>query len=805
MHRNEEERRARKERERAERKAREAAAAVEPAGASGAVGGEKEERRRETEEERRARKERERAERKAREAAAAANAESNADYSDSTKELASTASNTNRTLSVKPSNEVDMLVAAMEEENRETNLRSATQSRKGRDAAASLNNENMDDHGSSRGANDVNNSNVGRRVSERRESRKLKKLQGSEQNSSAPADSVGDDSSSTMQDLRRQGYRGQFEKDLARATVLRRLVDLDDAAVVLFDAAPQSEYDLYIRSFSESGKRQMLVQAPAEEDFIDAEVQVDRAHWKQKTMQAPDDLFLHPKQSTEGHDVDDDKGEADHKKDDLMEMIVPSADPNLLGNFIHHVLPVMSAVLDSQTFGKQSDAEGNEGISKNITGAAPLASFSYACTTYSFSLTNTRQLQKVCFSYAPSHCVAVLYGEAQGAVGLPELDRYPSVILVWSIFDNTEPERILVSYSSLPCFCFSPSRPELVYGGSENGSVCVWDLREPDHHHLYEGCYRRLVFRLPSYSSSWHTDQHCSPVRQLRIVGYNNVFGPKREGGEQLASLDSSGEVKFWAVSDKDTRSRTTINQNDHGMHIFSTVKLSLVGSSSREGYHNMDSTTDPSPLASSSVLPTCSGCGWGASALDFTPTDASRYVVATPKGIVHCSRYGGITVPSLYGPTTHHFSQPIAVPCCVQCNVLDSRFIEAGYEDGTVRLFLHNQKAPQLTVVVANAGVPIIELRCSNIARWITLALDQAGTLHVLDHAHRNREEPQFSFPLAQADTGACLCMDTPAEVRSSEKQLLALGFEKGMVQVHSFNMANLQTPAAERDESWL
>jgi len=36
-------------------------------------------------------------------------------------------------------------------------------------------------------------------------------------------------------------------------------------------------------------------------------------------------------------------------------------------------------------------------------------------------------------------------------------------------------------------------------------------------------------------------------------------------------------------------------------------------------------------------------------------------------------------------------------------------------------------------------------------------------------------------------------------------ENRLLALGFEKGILQVHVLDNAKLQMPASERDEKWL
>lgn len=62
--------------------------------------------------------------------------------------------------------------------------------------------------------------------------------------------------------LNRQGYRLQYAKDMERGLMLRRLIDLDDLSVVIYDAAPQSSYDLYLTNFRTSGKVQASTQVP---------------------------------------------------------------------------------------------------------------------------------------------------------------------------------------------------------------------------------------------------------------------------------------------------------------------------------------------------------------------------------------------------------------------------------------------------------------------------------------------------------------------------------------------------------------
>lgn len=43
--------------------------------------------------------------------------------------------------------------------------------------------------------------------------------------------------------------------------------------------------------------------------------------------------------------------------------------------------------------------------------------------------------------------------------------------------------RILVCSSEPRCCCFSPIRPSLVFAGMVDGSIAMWDLREPTSIH----------------------------------------------------------------------------------------------------------------------------------------------------------------------------------------------------------------------------------------------------------------------------------------------------------------------------------
>lgn len=893
----EEERKARKERERAERKAKEKAEEGTTTGTS------KEKPAKETEEERKARKERERAERKAKEAkegdadrAAKPKSEETEEERKARKEKeraerkAKEAAETSKR-SGGDTHKHDDLLAALEAENR-TAVLSARKEEEAMSKAARQR-EDLD--------RELANS---ARKEERRKDREERKRQ-KELTTPAPDDSGVADSSSARGksgrtgldagDLQRQGYRAQFEKDLARATALRRLVDLDDTTAVLLDVAPQSEYDMYIRSFGQSGKVQVGVQAPPQEDRTDREVQVERVKQRAFGQQAPDDLGLYPEQyadrkglrrgATDGgegaagggaasaRDQNNKGGNGEESKEAATTTSASDGrtpllvDAGLLGNFLSRVFPVVSALLDENT----------DPATVEATKAKSATNFSSSYTSLCFSGTRNRPVRSTRFCASSPQHLAALYGDIDGPGASWELDRFTSVVLLWNLLDTSAPERALVSFARVSCVSWSPSRPYLLYGGCEDGSVCAWDTREPDRQHLPAGRFQRLVFRLPSYSSSWQSENHAAPVRQICVAGYNTIVGVRKDESEQLASLDATGVVKFWALNDKD-QSKAVISESDYGVHMGSTVRLYLanatrgggdgsgganglarddryrgVGSSDVLGDDDDDGAGDgtsahyaiqrtlgadeilssevngtltPVPFAGAgesngnqgpasrangqrggegelSASPLRGGRWQRAEGFDFAPTDASRYVVTLAQGIHHRSRFGAVTAPSLYGPSSHFFdAMPAAVPTCVQYSPLESRVLVAGYDDGLVRVYTHTESTPQLTVELGCN--PVVQIQCSHSVRWMTWALDESGTLHLLDHAHRQREVPVLSQSLTQPDTGTCLCMGVPTEEKA-EHRLLALGFEKGMIQVHTLDNEKLQTPASDRDEHWL
>jgi hypothetical protein len=59
-----------------------------------------------------------------------------------------------------------------------------------------------------------------------------------------------------------------------------------------------------------------------------------------------------------------------------------------------------------------------------------------------------------------------------------ELPEVRSYLCVWNVRMPHRPIKILVSEQRVTASCFSPTKASLVLSGMEDGSVCMWDLRE---------------------------------------------------------------------------------------------------------------------------------------------------------------------------------------------------------------------------------------------------------------------------------------------------------------------------------------
>ncbi|CAB3366300.1 Hypothetical predicted protein [Cloeon dipterum] len=114
------------------------------------------------------------------------------------------------------------------------------------------------------------------------------------------------------------------------------------------------------------------------------------------------------------------------------------------------------------------------------------------------------------------------------------------LLFVWTILADTEhPFYVLGCRGRVTCICVPSTAPSLVLAGTQDGTVCLWDLQEPASNHstMLLGS-QTLVVRSSAFTTALLKSSHVFAVRGLCSVA----------GGEQVASVDQEGEMAVWSV-----------------------------------------------------------------------------------------------------------------------------------------------------------------------------------------------------------------------------------------------------------------
>eukprot|EP01012_Entosiphon_sulcatum_P017687 TRINITY_DN22430_c0_g1_i1.p1 TRINITY_DN22430_c0_g1~~TRINITY_DN22430_c0_g1_i1.p1 ORF type:complete len:1095 (-),score=165.65 TRINITY_DN22430_c0_g1_i1:25-3288(-) len=570
--------------------------------------------------------------------------------------------------------------------------------------------------------------------------------------------------------------RALYTKRLERGMQLVRLVDLEAATFELADIPPQSEYELFITSFGGTGMAQDSTQCPDAGEIETIEVQTDKIHFKNKEIQAPDDLGLFPRPT----------GLIPQVKDKAAKRVAQQMkiDAQKLGGFLSRVYPVFRVLLDETEIAQNANS-----IQSRTEFSASFQSMHY------LPLLTGRQLLSISFSkVAPQYLLCVFSPtKVKNPIGVnpdEDISHLNGVCAVWNVHNPHTPDKLLVSTDALTCGCFSATKAHLVYAGTREGTVCVWDLREPDFMHnnsIRSNPPKKrnkksrkdapaLVPRYPTYCTDFLAlENHTSPIRRVLPVGYNAPPNNNAaDSSEQIATLDQYGTVMFWVTVELSQRD-TEISDTDLGLNVFGRVKLAKstqlrIANPQRFGLPDVLGA-DPSARPDDDLR--SRGRTKGALLaeittydIEFIPDEPSQFVVGTDTGyVVHSSRFGQNATPAVYYSITPNvFLRPIdrasqlavardlkyGTSCLtVQYCPTDTKFFIAGFDDGSVSLYKTEDNVPVFTFTLST--YPIICVRWSNQHKGLFFVLDSSGAIFLMD-LMRERAEQRLE-PLSRSD----------------------------------------------------
>jgi len=197
-------------------------------------------------------------------------------------------------------------------------------------------------------------------------------------------------------------------------------------------------------------------------------------------------------------------------------------------------------------------------------------------------LVRLRAVSSVCFSPLQAHLL--LSSHPYKEDDEEDLRPYRGIYCVWSTTMPGAPSVVLEASGQPTCCSFSGSQTFIVVGGTAEGTLHLWDLRESNSLHANRDTIDLRIakgLRKPCYSThsslSSSTSNHAAPITQIESLasGSNDSAAASVS---QFISMDASGRAIIWvtaqATSDTVVSSEGVGKELDFGLSPWGKVRL---------------------------------------------------------------------------------------------------------------------------------------------------------------------------------------------------------------------------------------
>ncbi|KAL8164939.1 UNVERIFIED_CONTAM: WD repeat-containing protein 60, partial [Gekko kuhli] len=555
----------------------------------------------------------------------------------------------------------------------------------------------------------------------------------------------------------RQSIRKVASEQKKRSLEVLRLIDLDfSVSFCLLDLPPVNEYDMYIRNFGKINTKQAYVQW--NEDNLERDVQTEEIETQEKWTQHPGETAIvcgGPKSSSD------------------VSVLTPKIDSQRLASFLRSACQVIAVLLEEDQVATQPR--------RNLRSRQTSLSISDKCFQLNTSLPflQGRKVSCLHISQAQRQTLLSVHDLPEKSSDLPWDRKY--VICVWNVWQPSNPQKILFCGSQVMCCCFSPSKATLVFAGTVDGSVLVWDLREDSRmHHRITFNETDWAFRSPTFSTdgTLASVSHMCPILTIEPVS-TTIFKEQNCGlsylssqeemlglSFQIASMDESGTLSLWVVVELQKEDLAG-SQRDLGL--IPGGKVKLVHSSTIQLKCSY-SPKDTMCLGTSQLLN-----------IKFLPSNPNHFIVGTDVAVVsHGTRHELRAPPKLFKPQQ-------GGPRSTRVNAMDfspfgKPLFLVGCSDGSIRLHQMTSELPLMQWNNGTTGQPVIALQWALTRPAVFFVLDATSVVYVWDLL-----ESDLS-PVAKQPTPAdkVLTMAVLGEPEKLNGLLgLALAKESGIIEI--------------------
>ena len=239
----------------------------------------------------------------------------------------------------------------------------------------------------------------------------------------------------------RQRVKAASGKTRERSDKLLSMIQLDVVSYELLDMSP-IPYESLMTAFGQTNAVQSATQTG---DPLDESVQTEVVEVEHRSTQHPRVYF----------GADQDGGESESQ--------VKFGKVGSLNRFLKSATQLMINILDEENVVRQKSSHGKDSadylaFSEDVT---------YVQTTgYKF----LQSMPVTLVAYAPDQTDLLL------TVHRAKKGNGTSYLLFWNMNSPGSAKAVLVCESGVTCCSFPENRSNLVYAGTEDGTVCVWDI-----------------------------------------------------------------------------------------------------------------------------------------------------------------------------------------------------------------------------------------------------------------------------------------------------------------------------------------
>ncbi|XP_028942536.1 WD repeat-containing protein 60 [Antrostomus carolinensis] len=509
----------------------------------------------------------------------------------------------------------------------------------------------------------------------------------------------------------RQSSRSMASKLKKRSSELLPLIDLDfSVSFSLLDLPPVNEYDMYIRNFGKMNTKQAYVQC--NEDNLERDIQTEEVETLEKWTQHPGESAL-----VSG-------GPINSQGMSVNGALTPKIDSQRLANFLRSACQVIAVLLEEDQVATKPKWKLRSGQT-----SLPISDSCFQLNTNQPFL-HDRKISCLYVSQVQRQTLLSVHGLPEKAdVGL--LNR-KSIICIWNIWQPSSPQKVLICDSEVTCCCFSPNKTALVFAGTIDGSLLVWDLREDSRMHPHMVISETdWTFRVPTFSTDGilNSVTHTSPILAVEPVS-TSLYTDQNYGLSslsyqeemssppfQIASMDENGILNMWVVVELQ---KVDLAGSQTDLGLIPGGKVKLIHSST------MDLNNSLFPKDVRQRMPQTL-------TIKFLSSNPNHFIVGTNIGLVGQGTRNDLKVlPKLFRPQQSGLRS-------ISINAIDffpfgKPLFLVGCSDGSIRLHQMTSEYPLMQWNDSTNGRPIIALQWALTRPAVFFVLDASSSIYIWD-----------------------------------------------------------------------